>query len=293
MLRGRVVAVRTSAACAREAFGAHRALATLGELIAEARSSASVILVRDAADGLETFMVRRHTRSPVAPDAYVFPGGTVRADDRDAFGQHGSALADRLSARSDVAVAVDEALAVWTCAVRELFEEAGVLLVRHDSGDRDRLRIDPRDTARQERWASTRLALQAREQTLHGILGPENWQPAFDDLMPFSHWVTPSPMAARFDTWFFVAAMPSDQEALHDTIETSESVWIRPVDALSDTFYTVFATAQHLRRLVPFGTVDDLVAFARTKPIRRVQPELVETATGVRVVLPEASASDW
>ena len=110
--------------------------------------------------------------------------------------------------------------------------------------------------------------------------------------MPFSHWVTPRALAARFDTRFFVAEMPPRQAALHDTIETSEGVWLRPVEALEGDYQVVYATAQHLRRLSPFGTVRDLLAFARHKsdsagPARahrvrlrratsRIRPELVD-----------------
>lgn len=257
----------------------------------EPRPSASVILLRDASDGLETFMVRRHSRSPVMPDAYVFPGGTLRDDDREAFRGDGPELASRLSERSDDAVAADQAAALFTCAVRELFEEAGVLLVHHPSGEL--LEVDAGDTARQERWAATRFSLQARELSLREVVADGPWLPSFDRLIPFSHWVTPAALAARFDTWFFVAAMPEDQEALHDTIETSDGAWLRPRDALSETYYTVFATAEHLRRLQPFSTVDELLLFAATKRIVRVQPAMVETATGVRVILPESATNGW
>lgn len=225
------------------------------------------------------------------PDAYVFPGGTLRDDDREEFREDGPELARRLSERSDAAVPRGEAAALFTCAVRELFEEAGVLLVHHPSGEP--LEVDAGDTARQERWAATRLSLQARALSLSQVVADGPWLPSFDRLIPFSHWVTPAAMAARFDTWFFVASMPEDQEALHDTIETSDGAWLRPRDALSETYYTVFATAEHLRRLQPFSTVNDLLAFARTKRIIRVQPTMVETRTGVLVILPESAADGW
>ena len=101
----------------------------------EPRPSASVIVVRDAPAGLETFMVRRHARSPVAPSAYVFPSGTVRPDDLEAeYPPDVQTLADVLSARSDTPVESAQAAALYVAAVRELFEEAGVLLVRDAGG---------------------------------------------------------------------------------------------------------------------------------------------------------------
>jgi 8-oxo-dGTP pyrophosphatase MutT (NUDIX family) len=173
--------------------------------------------VRNGPGGLETLMVRRHARSPVAPSAYVFPGGTVRGDDLEfrAAGLDPAGLAQTLSERSDTPVAAAQAVALYVSALRELFEEAGVLLVRDATGRL--LTVDATDTSLQERMAATRLALQAHEFSLATVLAESAYQPAFDLLVPFSHWVTPAALAARFDTRFFVAEMPPGQTALHDT----------------------------------------------------------------------------
>src|SRR5205807_9998093 len=117
------------------------------------------------------------------------------------------------------------------------------------------------DTSLKERLESTRLALQAQRLSLARVFAVWGWQPAFDLLVPFSHWVTPAALAARFDTRFFVARMPPGQSALHDTIETSEGIWLTPARALDAAYHTVYATAQHLRRLSAFHSVDDLLAF--------------------------------
>jgi 8-oxo-dGTP pyrophosphatase MutT (NUDIX family) len=262
--------------------------------VVEPRPSASVILVRDApgGGGLETFMVRRHVRSPVAPSAYVFPGGTVRADDLDAAPSDAQALTEVLSARSDTPVEPLQAAALYVAAVRELFEEAGVLLVR-DAGGQAFLEVDAADQALQERLESTRLALQARDLSLARLLADWGWQPAFDRLVPFSHWVTPTVLAARFDTWFFVAEMPVRQAALHDTIETSEGVWLPPARVLESDYHTVYATAQHLRRLTPYRTVADLLEFARHKAIRRIQPEVFEGGAGLSVLIAPELIDAW
>ncbi len=263
--------------------------------VVEPRPSASVILVRDAPgeSGLETFMVRRHARSPVAPSAYVFPGGTVRPDDLDeAAPPDGQLLANVLSERSDTPVEPARAAALYVAAVRELFEEAGVLLVRDVGGGR-LLEVDGADHALQERLESTRLALQARDLSLAGVLADWGWQPAFDRLVPFSHWVTPTVLAARFDTWFFVAEMPVRQAALHDTIETSEGVWLPPGRVLEPDYHTVYATAQHLRRLSPYRSVSDLLKFARQKSIRRIQPDVVEGGAGLSVLIAPELVDAW
>jgi 8-oxo-dGTP pyrophosphatase MutT (NUDIX family) len=250
-----------------------------------------VILVRDGPAGLEAFMVRRHARSPVAPSAYVFPGGTVRDDDLAFHLANKEALGEALSSRSDTPVGPDEAAALYMCALRELFEEAGVLLVR-DASER-LLAVEQDETTLQQRLESTRLALQAGELAIGGLLADQAWQPAFDMLVPFSHWITPCALSARFDTRFFVADLPPGQTALHDTIETSEGLWLAPARALEPEYHTVFATAHHLRRLTPFNSASELLAFARGKRIRMVSPEVVESGEGMRAVIPRHLADDW
>lgn len=236
-------------------------------------------------------MVRRHARSPVAPSAYVFPGGTVRDDDLQPTPTDPVVLARALSERSDSPVDPAAAAALYLCAVRELFEEAGVLLVRSTSGEL--LGVGASDVSFQERLESMRLRLQAREVSVSHVLAEGGWQPAFDLLVPFSHWITPRPLAARFDTRFFIAQLPPRQSALHDTIETSEGVWLTPGRALDDDYHTVYATAQHLRRLAPFRTVSELLEFASSKTIRAVSPEMVEGPDGVRVVIPPDLIDAW
>jgi 8-oxo-dGTP pyrophosphatase MutT (NUDIX family) len=247
------------------------------------RLSASVILVRDGAAGLETFMVRRHAQSRVAPSAYVFPGGTVRADDVDLPGADSWTLAETIAQRSDALLVDADALAVYATAVRELFEEAGVLLACDQHGDL--LQVDAQAIEQQERLAAARLTLQAGERSLAWLLAELSWRPAFDRLVPFSHWVTPIGVPARFDTWFFVADMPRGQEALHCTIETSEGVWLTPGQLLDGDYSIVFPTEKHLRRIAAFRSAAELLDFARAKRILRVQPELTRDggAIGVRM----------
>src|SRR5215831_536482 len=88
------------------------------------------------------------------------------------------------------------------------------------------------------------------------------------------------PTCSRFDTRFFIAHMPPRQSALHCTIETSEGIWLRPTDLLDGTYPVVYATAQHLRRLLPYASIAELLEFAQHKLIRRVQPEVRDTSGG-------------
>jgi hypothetical protein len=98
---------------------------------------------------------------------------------------------------------------------------------------------------------------------------------------------------ARIDTRFFVAEMPRGQSALHDTIETSEGVWLPPAQALEPEYHTVYATEQHLRRMSAFRSVAGLIEFARTKAIRMVSPELQHGADGTRVLIRADIAESW
>jgi 8-oxo-dGTP pyrophosphatase MutT (NUDIX family) len=184
------------------------------------------------------------------------------------------------------------ASALYVCAVRELFEEAGVLLVR-DSSDRLLGVAEREATSVQKQLESTRLALQAGQLSIGGVLDQHGWRPAFDLLVPFSHWVTPKLLAARFDRRFFIAALPEGQSALHDTIETSEGLWLSPTAVLEGDYHTVYATSQHLRRLSPFGSVEELIGFARIKPIRMVSPDVVETGEGLRAFLSDELSDAW
>jgi 8-oxo-dGTP pyrophosphatase MutT (NUDIX family) len=260
-------------------------------VVAEPRLSASVILVRDGSAGLETFMVRRHARSPAFPSAYVFPGGTVGDDDLTLHVVDAEDLWAALSARSDTPLPAGEATALYVCAVRELFEEAGVLLVRDGLGEL--LEVDAAEVTLQERLESMRLALQAHELSFGKVLTDRGWQPAFEQLVPFSHWITPAAVATRFDTRFFVARLPDGQSALHDTIETSEGIWLSPARALEADYHTLFPTTEHLKRLVVFGDVSELLAFARTKPIRMVSPEVGQRGDGMRIRIRPELVDGW
>ena len=125
------------------------------------------------------------------------------------------------------------------------------------------------------------------------MLAEHGWRAAFDLLVPFSHWITPRVLAARFDTRFFVAALPEGQSALHDTIETSEGLWLRPAAVLQGDYHTVYATAQHLRRVAPYRSVAELLEFTRSKPIRMISPEVIEGGAGLTVLIPPELTDAW
>lgn len=188
--------------------------------------AASVILLRDGPGGLETFVVVRHRRSSSFAGMLVFPGGHVDADDASPeLHARCADLRPQEAARVLAGLAAERAMAQYVAGLRELFEEAGVLLARRDgrwvgpgelAGGLDGLRH------RLHEGDAGLLAL-AREHRLDLAPGA---------LSFFAHWITPERAPARFDTRFFVATLPPSQEASHDGRETSAGEWLAPAEAL-------------------------------------------------------------
>jgi len=220
----------------------------------EIRDAATVIVARDTSKGLQAFMVRRNARAVFLPDQYVFPGGRVDDADRDAAARrlHGSA--------GDL----DPAYAVT--AARETFEEVGLLFA-----DRP---------VHVEELAALRRAMHAGEIAFADVLERLDVSIDASQLRYFSRWITPKAELAtrRFDARFFVARAPEDQVAEADATEVLDGRWIAPADALAANargeINLIFPTIKHLERIAPYGTVDDLLAFARTKTIVTVSPDV-------------------
>lgn len=198
------------------------------------RPASTVMLVRDVetGSGIEVFMLRRTLAAAFAGGMYVFPGGKV--DDTDGTAEV-EAVSDGLSDReaSDRLGLRDGGLAYWTAAIRECFEEAGVLMARHASGNRsgDIVRFD--DPAMAQRFEHHRHAVHDGALSIIELCEHESLRLCAGDLSYVSHWITPVGEVRRFDTRFFVARAPQAQEPLHDDGETIESLWVSPGEALS------------------------------------------------------------
>lgn len=234
------------------------------------RPSSAVVLARPAggnanggAGEMDVFMVRRHVRSEFAPDVYVFPGGSITPADRDAETTPGLC-----APAGEGPTALGTGLRVG--ALRELFEEAGVLLAyRRDVP----LAIEPEA---RERFAAYRAELQGGTAALADVAAREGLRLATDALVYWAHWITPGALPRRFDTRFFLAEAPADQRPVHDDQEVTDGVWITPAAALArqaaGTFPMVFATIHQLRELAARGTLDAVRAhYAATEPAT-IQP---------------------
>ena len=203
------------------------------------RPAATVLLLRDApgsAEGIEVLMTRRSDKASFAPGAYVFPGGGI-----DALDAQSHTAADRRPTQSDLHLT--QAIA----AIRESFEELGVLLARHADGPRKGLMADAQDIAAIDRHQPFVAQCTARGLRL-----------AADSVFMLAHWITDRDLPRRFDVPFLVARMPEGQEPVADEAEQFEPVWVRPADALArheaGQFFMIFPTIRTLQRLATFAT---------------------------------------
>jgi 8-oxo-dGTP pyrophosphatase MutT (NUDIX family) len=221
--------------------------------------AATILLLRDAPGGLEVFMVKRHHQIDFVAGALVFPGGKVEKGDADA------ALGEFLDGGENW---TDTMRALGAGAIREAFEESGILLAR-----------DARhgDFVTSERLADLqhyRPLLDKREAVLADVLRKEKLRLALDQLVHFAHWITPANMPKRFDTHFFLASSPIGHTGSHDGRESVDSIWITPNGAISDRkkWNVIFPTKLNLMKLANSTTVDEAIATARAAQVLPVTP---------------------
>jgi 8-oxo-dGTP pyrophosphatase MutT (NUDIX family) len=255
------------------------------------RDAATVMLVRDgdhAVAPLEVFMLRRNLRSDFVGGAFVFPGGGV--DDADRHADLEALCEGRTDAECSTLLDLDPptgGLAYWVAAIRESFEEAGVLLAYEPTGEV----VDLRDPAVEDRFAVHRKAVDAGERRLVEVCAEEGLRLAVDGMHYFSHWITPEGPTRRYDTRFFVGRAPEWQQPLHDDRETIANCWIRPADALdrhrAGEFDMIFPTIRSLEAIGRFETADDLMAAAAAiESVPALLPRIVSDGDGMRILLP-------
>lgn len=238
--------------------------------------AASVVILRDGADGMEVFMLQRPEAESMAfAGALVFPGGKVDAADAE---HDWHSLAAPTPAVPD--------RAYWVASVRETFEEAGFLLARrpHATGLVDAAmaeRIVLAERAKSSRPTAAAFAEMIRREDL--IL-------ATDQMIHFGHWITPRSRPRRFDTHFFLAAAPMIQVAAHDEIESAEAMWIRPQDALREydegKRQLVAVTHFTLSLLASWNSAHEAVVAARKRRVMTVEPTATRAEGGRLVRIP-------
>ncbi len=227
--------------------------------VSPAVPAATILLLRDGPQGLEVFMVKRHHQIDFASGALVFPGGKVFEGDSHA------ALENLTDGVSDWST---DMRALGAAAIREVFEESGILLAREEGS---------KELVSAERAAALehyRAPLDKREIELAAMLHKEKLRLACDQLTHFAHWITPEMMPKRFDTHFFIAAVPQGHLGRHDGRESVDSIWIRPQDAIADRkkWTVIFPTKLNLMKLAESKTVAEAIAAARARPPVPVLP---------------------
>jgi 8-oxo-dGTP pyrophosphatase MutT (NUDIX family) len=233
--------------------------------------AATILLVRDDPT-FEVLMVKRHHQIDFASGALVFPGGKTHAGDHDGAWEHRGIGWESTA---------PEKRALRIAAIREAYEETGILLARHADGVafRGDERAGPaRDDVAHDRRSFLDLIT---ELDVHLDL---------EALSVFARWITPSMMPKRFDTWFYVASAPADQLALCDGWETVDAEWIAPTEALRlaelGERKVIFPTRMNLALLAEASCADDALARARARTLVTVEPKVSQTPDGPVLVIP-------
>jgi 8-oxo-dGTP pyrophosphatase MutT (NUDIX family) len=251
------------------------------------RDAATVMVVRDRAAGeaIEVLMLQRNRAAAFAGGAHVFPGGAL--DPSDSSPEMAARCTGRTEEEANERLGIESGgLGFYVAAVRECFEEAGILLAGRDDGDVLRLEGDEG-----RRLAAGRRGLNARTTTFAALCEAEELFLPLGRMEYFSHWITPAGAPRRFDTRFFVVEAPAHQVAVHDEGETVGSRWIAPLDALAHhadgTFDLLLPTMENLAALGRFTAAGDLLEAARrASEVPAMIPRIRLESGGVRIFLP-------
>jgi 8-oxo-dGTP pyrophosphatase MutT (NUDIX family) len=250
---------------------------------AETRLAATILLIRDTDEQLEVFMVERHHQIDFAEGALVFPGGKLETSD---------GAPELVPHCRDANLFSEAGIALRVAAIRETFEECGVLLAR-PRGESEL--IGPARLA--DISKRFRKALVDDDATMLDVVEAESLELAVDLLVPIAHWITPEFMPKRFDTHFFLVSAPSDQLAVHDGFESVDSVWTTIPDALeleqAGKRTIIFPTLENVKKLGRSNSVGTALESARRDTIVTVMPVVTKDAEGETwMEIPESAGYD-
>ena len=249
------------------------------------RPASTILLLRDSAarKEIEVFMMVRHYQIDFNSGALVFPGGSVDKGDREIIASP--------ELRSGGEGLDEAALSFRIAAIRETFEESGILLAR--TGGSKAL-IDARRAGEIE--AAHRADLCENKISFRKVLGDNGLSLALDELVPYAHWITPEGMPKRFDTWFFLAAAPPEQVGAHDGKESTDSIWVSPREALeggeSGRFKLPFPTTRNLIKLGKQPDVKAALDDSSGKSVVAVMPVMTMLNGGRQLRIPLEAGYD-
>lgn len=248
--------------------------------IAVPAAAATIVLLRPATAGFQMFMILRHHQIDFASGALVFPGGKVEAGDSD----------PALGALCDGADSDETVRSIQVGAIREAFEECGVLLARA-AGEEVLI-----GGARLSELDPYRDRIHGGELSFLEFLTRYSLRLACDQLVPFAHWITPEMMPKRFDTYFYLAMAPADHVAVHDGHESVDSVWITPeqamADAASGTRTIIFPTLRNIAKLATAPTAEVAIEEARRSAVMTVMPWMEQRDDATYLCIPPDAGYD-
>ena len=249
------------------------------------RPASTILLLRDnaAAKEIEVFMMVRHYEIDFNSGALVFPGGSVDATDKE--------IIERPELYSGGEGLDATALSFGIAAIRETFEESGILLAR-PRGSKNL--VDARQAA--DIASGHRAAVAERKTTFLEVLSESGLVLALDELVPYARWITPEAMPKRYDTWFFLAAAPPDQLGAHDGRESTDSLWLSPREAVaggeSGRFKLPFPTTRNLIKLGKQPDVRAAIEDAKNSTVVTVMPVLTRANGGRQLRIPLEAGYD-
>src|SRR6202163_3737012 len=247
------------------------------------RPASTILLLRDSAAGeIEVFMMVRHYEIDFNSGALVFPGGSVDKGDQEI-------IADpALYSGGEGLDAAD--LSFRIAAIRETFEESGILLARPRGA---KALVDAKRAGEIE--AASRAVLCEGKTTFLKVLTDNGMLLALDEMVPYAHWLTPMGMPKRFDAWFFLAAAPPEQAGAHDGKESTDSIWVSPREALeggeSGRFKLPFPTTRNLIRLGKQAGGKAALDDSRGKPVVTVMPVMTKLNGAGQFRFPSGAAN--
>jgi 8-oxo-dGTP pyrophosphatase MutT (NUDIX family) len=254
------------------------------EAVKPPRPASTILLLRDSvAKEIEVFMMVRHYEIDFNSGALVFPGGSVDKGDQEII------VNPALYSGGE---GLDESgLSFRIAAIRETFEESGILLARPRGS---KALVEAKRAGEIE--AAHRTALCESKITFFKVLADNGMVLALDELVPYAHWITPEGMPKRFDTWFFLAAAPPAQVGAHDGKESTDSIWVSPREALeggaSGRFKLPFPTTRNLIRLGKQPGVKAALDDSRGKAIVTVMPVMTKLNGGRQLRIPLEAGYD-
>jgi 8-oxo-dGTP pyrophosphatase MutT (NUDIX family) len=250
--------------------------------LAPIHPAATVILLRDGVDGIETWLLRRRQQMAFAPSMSVFPGG--RVDDGDASADVPWIGAEPREDAERFECSVELARAALVAAVRETFEETGVLITNPPFTARE-----PAPIAGYENIGELRRAIEDGYVEFARVLIDAGLSVDAGLIRPWSHWITPPNEVRRYDTFFYVAVLPEGAEALADSVEATAAGWIRPEEALAEHGRgerpMLPPTLVQLADLRSFATAAEVLAASPGRALAAVRPQFRRTGDGTGVLV--------